>query len=54
MSIGVGETMSSSPKREWKVSQNWTDPDVKENTMNMVKVAMEQPALAHFTHVDVK
>jgi hypothetical protein len=27
---------------------------VGENTVNMVKVAMERPALAHFTHVDVK
>jgi hypothetical protein len=27
---------------------------VGENTVNMVKVAMEHPALAHFTHVDVK
>jgi hypothetical protein len=27
---------------------------VGENTTNMVKVAMEQPALAHFTKVDIK
>jgi hypothetical protein len=28
--------------------------EVRENTINMVKVAVEKPDLVHFTHVDVK